>query len=114
VAGVHVRPEFDEQFDGVQLAGARGAMQRRFITRFAVHVYAQFHQQAKAVDTAGFGGPDEKSSRIVQKRRIGRHEFTAAIRVVSVAGYAKFLRRTESDSDSFRSPGDKIVGNLLV
>ena len=114
IAGVHVRPEFDEQFDGVQLTGASGAMQRRFITRFAVHVNAQFHQQAKTVHTAGFGGPDEESSRIVQERRIARHEFTGAIRVVSVAGYGEFIRCTESDSDSLRSLCDKIVGNLRL
>ncbi len=89
-------------------------MQRRFITRFAVHVNAQFHQQAKTVHTAGFGGPDEESSRIVQERRIARHEFTGAIRIVSVAGYGEFIRCTESDSDSLRSLCDKIVGNLLL
>ena len=89
-------------------------MQRRFTARLAVDVNAQFHQQAKTVRTACFGGPDEESSRIVQERRIARHEFTGAIRIVSVAGYGKFIRRTESDRDSLRSLGDKIVGDLLM
>jgi hypothetical protein len=55
ITGMHVRPEFDEQFDGVELTGASGAMQWRFITRFAVHVQAQFHQQAKTHHTFGPG-----------------------------------------------------------
>ncbi len=114
VAGVHVRAEFDEQFDGLQLTGASGAMQRRFTARLAVDVNAQFHQQANTVHTASFGDRGEESLRVVQERRITRHEFTDAIRVVSVARYGKFLRRAETDSDSLRSLGDKIVGDLLM
>jgi hypothetical protein len=45
VAGVHVRAEFDEQFDGVELTGESGVMQRRCTARLAVDVQAEFHQQ---------------------------------------------------------------------
>ena len=61
VAGVHVGPEFNEQFDGAQSTGASGAMQRRFITRFSVHVNAKFHQQAKAVHTASASAAQMRS-----------------------------------------------------
>ena len=111
---MHVRAEFDEQFDGVQLTGASGALQRRFTARLAVDVNAQFHQQANTVRTASFGDRGEESLRVLQERRIARREFTGAIRIVSAAGYGKFLRRTESDSDSLRSLCDKIVGDLLM
>ena len=70
VAGVHVCAEFDEQFDGAQLTGESGVVQRRWTVRPAVDVKAQFHEQAKTVRAPFFGGQDEEFSRIVQQRRI--------------------------------------------
>src|SRR4029077_17357775 len=102
---MHVRPEFDEQFDGVQLTATGGAPQRRFTARLAVDAGAPFHQQANNVHAATFGELGEESLRVLPERRITRHELTDAIRIVSVAGYVKFLLFTESDRDSLRSLG---------
>jgi hypothetical protein len=92
VAGVQVRAELDEQFDGVQVTATSGAPQRRFTARLAVDAGAQFHQRANTVRTVSFGELGEESLRVLQERRIARDELTDAIRVVSVAGDVKFLR----------------------
>src|SRR5262249_17106190 len=42
VAGVHVRPEFNEQFDGIGLTSESGTMQWRCAARLAVHVKARW------------------------------------------------------------------------